>query len=69
MERFIVFALGTIIAIIGVYLIAFNVPITGNFVDEYGNWHHSNIGGTFVLCISVFILYTAFIMKPDKKKR
>jgi hypothetical protein len=69
MERFIVLAIGAIAILIGLYLIIFNVPIEGATVSRYGNWDHSNIGGTPVLCIGVLIFYTAYVMKSGKKEK
>jgi len=69
MERFIIFAIGTILILIGIYLIIFNIPIAGNFTNRYGRWDSSNVGGTPVLCIGVLIFYTAYIMKSDDKKK
>ena len=68
MERFIFFAVGAIILVIGLYLFIFNIPIAGNLPGTYGGWSNSNVGGTPVVCIGVFIICTAYIMKPDKKK-
>lgn len=69
MERFIIFIIGAILTSIGIYFIIFNIPIEGDSVSEYGLWHHDKIGGSPLIFIGVLIVYTAFIMKPDKKKK
>ena len=69
MERCIIFAVGAIIILVGIYLIVSNIPVIGGFTNEYGNWDHSNVGGAPLLFIGGLIASIAFIMKADKKKK
>ena len=69
MERLVIFTIGAIIILIGIYLIIFNIPVEGNFTDEYGGWGNSNVSGLPLLFIGGLIISIPFSMKSDKNKK